>query len=55
MKIFRASMSTQSAPQNGLFVSLPGGFLSLDEVQLAGKKRMPTADMLRGTTLSIVI
>ena len=35
-------------------ISLPGGFLSLDEVQLAGKKRMPIADILRGTKLSII-
>ena len=31
-----------------LRVALPGGFLYLDEVQLAGKKRMPVADFLRG-------
>jgi methionyl-tRNA formyltransferase len=35
-----------------LLVALPGGFLSLDEVQLAGKKRMPIADLLRGTNIS---
>ena len=36
-----------------LLVALPGGFLSLDEVQLAGKKRMPIADLLRGTRISL--
>ena len=38
---------------NKLLVALPGGFLSLDEVQLAGKKRMPIADLLRGTRISL--
>lgn len=33
-------------------IVLPDGLLSLDEVQLAGKKRMPIADLLRGTALS---
>ena len=47
MKVFRASMG--SGP---LQVSLPDGSLSLDEVQLAGKKRMPVADLLRGTQIS---
>lgn len=35
-----------------LLVALPDGHLSLDEVQLAGKKRMPIADLLRGTNIS---
>ena len=35
-----------------LLVALPDGYLSLDEVQLAGKKRMPIADLLRGTNIS---
>lgn len=38
---------------NKLLAALPGGFLSLDEVQLAGKKRMPIADLLRGTRISL--
>jgi methionyl-tRNA formyltransferase len=49
MKVFRASMG--SGP---LQISLPGGSLSLDEVQLAGKKRMPIADLLRGTKIEII-
>ena len=31
-----------------LKVAVSGGYVSLDEVQLAGKKRMPVADLLRG-------
>ena len=31
-----------------LMVAVSGGYVSLDEVQLAGKKRMPVADLLRG-------
>ena len=50
MKVFKASMG------NGpLQVSLSDGCLSLDEVQLAGKKRMPIADLLNGTKLSIIL
>lgn len=49
MKVFRASKG--SGP---LQVELPGGVLSFDEVQLAGKKRMPVADLLNGTKLSII-
>lgn len=50
MKVFKASMG------NGLLqVSLSDGYLSLDEVQLAGKKRMPIADLLNGTKLSIIL
>lgn len=54
MKVFRASMLPAGTPEGKdcLRVALPGGFLSLDEVQLAGKKRMPIADLLRGTTIS---
>ena len=37
--------------KNSLKVALKGGYLSLDEVQLAGKKRMPVADLLRGTQI----
>ena len=49
MKVFKASMKP-----GPLQVSLPDGPLSLDEVQLAGKKRMPVADLLNGTKLSII-
>ena len=64
MKIFRATMlpeAKNTSPYKGedgrgsdfLRISLPGGLLSLDEVQLAGKKRMPIADLLRGTKIEI--
>ena len=49
MKIFKASMGTGLLP-----ISFPDGYLSLDEVQLAGKKRMPIADLLRGTKIEII-
>lgn len=66
MKIFRASKTRQSPlgeeevnaepsfqtdGKTYLHVALPGGYLSLDEVQLAGKKRMPVAVLLRGTQI----
>jgi methionyl-tRNA formyltransferase len=52
MKIFKASPNPSKGGE--FSVSLPGGFLSLDEVQLAGKKRMPIADLLRGTKIEII-
>lgn len=61
MKIFKASPIPSKGGENGgkspsplerAGVRLPGGFLSLEEVQIAGKKRMPIADLLRGTTIS---
>ena len=63
MKIFKATASpapsqggVSSSPleRDGVRLSLPGGFLSLDEVQLAGKKRMPIADLLRGTKIEVI-
>ena len=65
MKIFRATMLPEAkitSPYKGeigrgsdfLHVELPGGYLSLDEVQLSGKKRMPIADLLRGTHIEII-
>ena len=57
MKVFRASMLSEeqnAKSTNRQIVKLPGGFLSLDEVQLSGKKRMPIADLLNGTKLSII-
>ena len=57
MKVFRASMLSEEqnvTSTNRQIVKLPGGFLSLDEVQLSGKKRMPIADLLNGTKLSII-
>ncbi len=57
MKVFRASMLSEGREAKSSscqIVELPGGFLSLDEVQLSGKKRMPIADLLNGTKLSII-
>ena len=55
MKVFKASMlpSERGEKEGSCLVPLPGGYLSLDEVQIAGKKRMPIADLLRGTNLKI--
>ncbi len=55
MKVFKASMlpSERREKEGSCLVPLPGGYLSLDEVQIAGKKRMPIADLLRGTNLKI--
>lgn len=64
MKIYRASMLPNESSKGKvellsdgktyLKISLPGGYLSLEEVQLSGKKRMPIADLLRGTNLSLL-
>ena len=56
MKIFKASKETSKSSRKGdtLQIELPGGSLSLEEVQLAGKKRMPIADLLRGTKIEII-
>ena len=56
MKIFKASKETSKSSRKGdtLRIELPGGSLSLEEVQLAGKKRMPIADLLNGTKLSLI-
>ena len=60
MKIFIASPVPSEGGGNGevagsgLRLALPGGYLSLDEVQLAGKKRMPIADLLRGTKIEVI-
>lgn len=57
MKVFKASRIPEGQAVKSSdcqIVKLPGGFLSLDEVQLAGKKRMPIADLLNGTKLSII-
>lgn len=62
MKIYKVSMLPLNTPQKGerggnsqLLISFSDGFLSLDEVQLAGKKRMPIADLLRGTQIQDII
>ena len=56
MKVFKATIDPSKSPLKGetLRIELPGGCLSLDEVQLAGKKRMPIADLLNGTKLSLI-
>lgn len=65
MKIYRTSMVPDASAnfnnefisdgKTSLKVSLTGGYLCLEEVQLAGKKRMPIADLLHGTTISYII
>lgn len=65
MKIYRTSMVPDASAnfnnefisdgKTSLKVSLPDGYLCLEEVQLAGKKRMPIADLLHGTTISYII
>ena len=64
MKIYRASMLPNESSEGKvellsdgktyLKISLPGGYLSLEEVQLSGKKRMPITDLLRGINLSLL-
>ena len=64
MKIYRTSMLSNESSEGKvellsdgktyLKISLPGGYLSLEEVQLSGKKRMPITDLLRGTNLSLL-
>ncbi len=61
LKIFTAAASPGSpqeppgvvaaAAPEGLTVAASGGYVVLKEVQLAGKKRMPVADFLRGFTM----
>jgi methionyl-tRNA formyltransferase len=58
MKIFRTQKQTASPGlkepaletdgKSYLRVAMPDGYLYLTEVQIAGKKRMRTADFLRG-------
>ena len=49
MKVYKASL--RPGP---LQYSFPDGPLSLDEVQLAGKRRMPAQDLLNGTKIEII-
>ena len=61
MKVYRAeySLEAQTKPtgtivtdgRSHLSIVLPDGLLHLTEVQLAGKRRMPVADFLRGTNV----
>ena len=58
LKVYRVSCCVAShglsvgklriSGQNLLQVAAPGGFVTLEEVQLAGKKKMAAADFLRG-------
>ena len=62
LKIFQAAAepAEQTAPPGtvaeqtavGLRVAAPGGYVLLREVQLAGKKRMPIGDFLRGVPIA---
>lgn len=38
--------------QPQLKVAVPGGYIVIDQLQIAGKKRMPTSDFLRGAHLA---
>lgn len=62
LKIYRTALTGQPNPglpvgtirtdgKTHLHVALPDALLALEEVQLAGKKRMSVADFLRGTRL----
>ena len=46
-----ASLPLLTDGRTHLKVALPGGFLHLTSIQLAGKKRMPVTDFLRGAHL----
>ena len=62
MKIYEVSkeLCTPSHPAGTLIcdgkkilkVAVQDGYIHLDQVQLAGKKRMPAADLMRGTDLT---
>ena len=62
MKIYEVSkeLCTPSHPAGTLVcdgkkilkVAVLDGYIHLDQVQLAGKKRMPAADLMRGTDLT---
>lgn len=62
MKIYEVSkeLCTPSHPAGTLIcdgkkilkVAVQDGYIHLDQVQLAGKKRMPAADLMRGTNLT---
>ena len=54
MKVYKATKNKPLRKGETLLIELPGGFLSLDEVQLAGKKRMPVADLLNGTKIEMI-
>jgi methionyl-tRNA formyltransferase len=47
----RTAGSVLTDSKSYIKVAVDGGYIQLDEVQLAGKKRMPVADLLRGFSL----
>lgn len=61
LKIHSAVIVDQTAPpgqivyadERGMVIAASGGSLSLQEVQLEGKRRMSAIDLLRGSSLSI--
>lgn len=60
LKVYKTEMEQAESPADGslesdgrtyLRVALPGGYLRITSLQLAGKKRMDVQDFLRGTRL----
>lgn len=51
LKIFFANKYVEPEPENPLVVRLRDGYLRITDLQLAGKRRMPAADFLRGAHL----
>ena len=51
LKIFFAEKYAEPEPENPLVVKLSDGYLRITDLQLAGKRRMPAADFLRGAHL----
>lgn len=51
LKIFFADKYVEPEPENPLVVRLRDGYLRITDLQLAGKRRMPAADFLRGAHL----
>ena len=45
------TLVTNANGNHTLGVAMQGGILQIEELQLAGKKRMKTADFLRGTSI----
>jgi len=51
LKVFFADKYVEPEPENPLVVRLRDGYLRITDLQLAGKRRMPAADFLRGAHL----
>lgn len=51
LKIFFAEKYAEAEPENPLVVKLRDGYLRITDLQLAGKRRMPATDFLRGAHL----